>query len=57
MVTRGKSGFRQPKVPFNLNTAALSPILRSYRGALADPNWRAAMTEEYSALLAHNGLV
>jgi hypothetical protein len=31
----------------------LSPIPTSVRKALADPNWRRAMEEEYGALLAN----
>jgi hypothetical protein len=54
MVTRGKRGFRQPKVPFDLHAAPLSPIPKSYRVALADTNWRAAMTEEFYALQKNN---
>jgi hypothetical protein len=50
MLTRGKRGFRQPKVPLDLHAASLSPVPKSYRGALADPNWRAAMSEEFFAL-------
>ncbi|XP_062178362.1 actin-binding protein wsp1-like [Phragmites australis] len=38
MVTRGMSGFRQPKEPLNLQATPLSPILKTYRGALTDPN-------------------
>jgi hypothetical protein len=38
MLTRGKRGFRQPKVPLDLHAASLSPVPKSYRGALADPN-------------------
>jgi hypothetical protein len=34
--------------------APLSPIPRTYRAALTDPNWRAAMEAEYSALLANS---
>jgi hypothetical protein len=48
MTTRAKSGFRQPAL---FHAAALSPVPRSYRTALADPNWRQAMEEEFSALL------
>jgi hypothetical protein len=50
MLTHGKRGFRQPKVPLDLYAAALSPVPKSYRGTLADPNWRAAMSEEFLAL-------
>ena len=38
---------------------ALSPVPRTYRAALADPNWRKAMEEEFSSLLGNHtwGLV
>jgi hypothetical protein len=48
MTTRAKSGFRQSAL---FHVAALSPVPRSYRTALADPNWRQAMEEEFFALL------
>lgn len=54
MVTRGKSGFRQPRQLLNLQAAALSPLPKTYRGALNDPNWRLAMHEEFTALQANN---
>jgi len=50
MATRGKSGFR---VPSTFHAETLSPIPKTYRTALADPNWHRAMEEEYSALLAN----
>lgn len=50
MVTRGETGFRKPKEILDLHAAALSPIPKTYRGALADPNWRDAMIEEFTAL-------
>ena len=50
MVTRGKRGFRLPVQRLNLQATSLSPIPKTYRGALADPNWRAAMIEEFTAL-------
>jgi hypothetical protein len=54
MVTRGKHGFRQPKERLNLHVATLSPLSKTYRGALADPNWRDAMCEEFAALQAND---
>jgi len=51
MVTRGKSGFRQPAL---FHTTQLSPVPSSYRAALADPNWRAAMEDEHTALLRNS---
>ncbi|WVZ95801.1 hypothetical protein U9M48_041519 [Paspalum notatum var. saurae] len=35
-------------------SAAISPIPRTYREALADPNWYSAMLDEYKALMANN---
>jgi hypothetical protein len=40
MRTRGKSGIRMPAV---FQTAELSLVPRTYRAALADPNWRVTM--------------
>jgi hypothetical protein len=51
MSTRGKSGFQQPRAA--LHSEVLSPVPRSYRDALADPNWRKAMEEECAALYAN----
>jgi len=51
MVTRGKAGFRLPAI---YHAAPLSPVPRTYRGGLADPNWRQAMQEEFDALLANH---
>jgi hypothetical protein len=34
--------------------ATPTPIPKSVRGALKDPNWLAAMTDEYGALLAND---
>lgn len=36
IMTRGKRGFRQPKPVFNLHTAPLSLVPRSYQEALTD---------------------
>lgn len=36
--------------PTVYTAAPLSLVPKSYRAALADPNWRAAMEEEYNAL-------
>jgi hypothetical protein len=47
MVTRVKQGLRFPAA---YTVAPLSPIPKTYRAALADPNWRAAMEEEFTAL-------
>jgi hypothetical protein len=43
MTTRGKEGFRPPVHRLNLLAATISPIPKTYRGALSDQNWRAAM--------------
>jgi hypothetical protein len=57
MITRGKTGFRM--LPDRLElTAAISsstpsPIPSSARAALADHHWRAAMEEEYGALISN----
>jgi hypothetical protein len=51
MRTRGKHGFRVPSI---YHAAPLSPVPRTFRVALADPNWRAAMEAEHSALIANN---
>jgi hypothetical protein len=54
MVTRGKQGFRQPKPNLNLHAATLSPLPKTYRGTLADPNWRDTMIVEFTALQAND---
>jgi hypothetical protein len=51
MTTRAKLGFRQPAL---FHAVALSPVPRTYRTALADPRWRQAMEEEFSALQSNN---
>ena len=38
----------------NLQATILSHIPKTYRGALADPNWRDAMQEEFIALQANH---
>jgi len=48
MTTRAKSGFR---VLTLFHAAPLSPVPKTFRSALADPSWRAAMEEEHHALL------
>ena len=51
MVTRVKDGFRvlPDRLILASTTTSLtpSPIPSSVRAALADPNWRAAMEDEY----------
>jgi hypothetical protein len=57
MVTRAKDGFRV--LPDRLILAATttsptpSPIPSSVHAALTDPNWRAAMEDEYGALMSN----
>jgi hypothetical protein len=51
MTTRAKLGHRFPALFHGVH---LSPVPRTYRGALTDPHWRQAMQEEYDALLANN---
>jgi hypothetical protein len=50
MTTRAKAGFRQPVL---YHATPLSPIPKTFRSALADPNWQAAMEVEHDALLAN----
>lgn len=50
MDTRGKRGFHLLVQRLNLHAMTLSPIQKMYHGALADPNWRDAMIEEFTAL-------
>ena len=56
MRTRAKSGFTLPsrKLNFLVDAPNISPLPRTYRAALADPNWAAAMTDEYQALLQND---
>ena len=54
MLTRTKRGLHiQPRERLNLSAieSTLSPIQKTYRTALHDPHWRAAMTDKYSALM------
>jgi hypothetical protein len=57
MITRGKTSFRV--VPDRLILTVMtssptpSPISTSVRAALADPDWRAAMEDEYRALMSN----
>jgi hypothetical protein len=57
MGTWAKDSFRLPRDRLTLvTTASSSPpsvIPTSVRAALADPNWRAAMEEEYGALMSN----
>lgn len=51
MTTCGKQGFRQSVL---FIAAPMSPIPRSYRVALADPNWHSTMEAGYSAVLVNH---
>jgi hypothetical protein len=44
IATRGKAGFR---VPAAFCATTHSSVPKTYHSALADPNWRHAMQEEY----------
>jgi hypothetical protein len=59
MITRGKTGFRVVLDHLVLTVVTSSPtpspIPSSARAALADPHWRAAMEDEYGALIS-NGI-
>jgi hypothetical protein len=57
MRTRAKSGFRIPTQRLNLlatPSLSISPLPKPYKTALLDPNWAAAMREEFSALLQND---
>jgi hypothetical protein len=47
MVTRAKDGFQMATKPFTFTALPPSPIPSSVCAALTDPNWRAAMEDEY----------
>ena len=49
--TRSQTGSLRPVHRLNLSATTASPIPANYRSALADPSWRAAMAEEYKALM------
>jgi hypothetical protein len=57
MVTRAKDGFRVLPDRLILATTTTSPtpspIPSSVRAALTDPNWRAAMEDEYGAMMSN----
>jgi hypothetical protein len=55
MRTRAKSGFRLPTQRLNLHaTPAISPLPKTYKSALLDSNWAAAMQAEFNALIENN---
>jgi hypothetical protein len=51
MTTRAKLGFRQPAL---FHAVLLSPVPKTFRNSLADPNWWAAMEEEHAALMENH---
>jgi hypothetical protein len=57
MVTREKDGFRvlPDRLILAATTTSLTPstISSSVRAALVDPNWRAAIENEYGALMSN----
>jgi hypothetical protein len=53
MVTRAKDGFRMATKSFTFIASTPSLIPSSVRAALVDPNWRAAMEDEYGALMSN----
>jgi hypothetical protein len=58
MVTRAQAGIFKPNPKYALqveSTASTpSPVPKSVRVALRDPNWKAAMQLEFDALLTNN---
>jgi histone deacetylase 1/2 len=54
MRTRGKDGITQSVDRLNLHAVPMSPLSRSVRDALFDPNWRSSMQAEYDALIAND---
>nr|AAN34944.1 Putative retroelement [Oryza sativa Japonica Group] len=56
MVTRSQTGNLHPAQRFNYTAmqTSVSPVPSNYRSALADPNWHAAMADEYKALVDNN---
>ena len=46
------SGITKTKQPFNLYTStSISPLPRTPKDALSDPNWKHVMTDEFNALI------
>jgi histone deacetylase 1/2 len=54
MRTRGKAGIAQPVDRLNLHAVPMSPLPRSIRDALSDPNWCSTMQAEFDALIAND---
>jgi histone deacetylase 1/2 len=55
MATRAKKGIFQPIDRLNLSAShsTVSPIPKTYRGALHDPHWQRAMHDEFEALVTN----
>lgn len=52
MATRSMHGIHKPKTQFNLTTSITpSPLPHNPKAALSDPNWKAAMLDEFDALI------
>ncbi|XP_021762207.1 uncharacterized protein LOC110726973 [Chenopodium quinoa] len=51
MQTRSKHGIVKPNPKFGLSAIIRSPLPKNHKQALSDPNWNAAMRDEYSALI------
>lgn len=51
MATRSKSGIHKPKHVLSLLTQNQSPLLKSYKDALSDPNWNPSMNCEFDAII------
>jgi len=56
MVTRARDGIHKPNPRYAMTAAAptVSSIPTSARAALRDPNWKAAMQQEFEALQANH---
>ncbi|GJW85425.1 ribonuclease H-like domain-containing protein [Tanacetum coccineum] len=55
MVTRAQVGTVKPNPRFSFHMSHISPLPKSPSIALSDPNRRAAMYDEYNALVKNNG--
>ncbi|GKC22910.1 ribonuclease H-like domain-containing protein [Tanacetum coccineum] len=54
MVTRAQVGTAKPNPCFNFHMSHICPLPKSLFIALSDPNWRAAMYDEYNALVKNS---
>jgi hypothetical protein len=50
-VTRSQTGSLRTVQRYGFSASVASPVPANYRSDLADPNWRAAMADEYKALI------